>query len=172
MTRSFTRVNVLTLGLPWLLLSSVATEARVPVNVERMRQLIEVNQRVNTTITEVTDLEQYGREDVWRIPTSGKGDCEDFALLKRHMLIQRGWHASTLQIAVVLTKDGEPHAVLVVDTDQGLLALDNKAGTIRPISETGYTVVSMQSRQSPGKWVSATTGEETARPTVDLPIRR
>jgi predicted transglutaminase-like cysteine proteinase len=104
MTRSFTRVNVLALGLSWLLLSSVATEARVPVNAERMRQLIEVNQRVNTTITEVTDLEQYGREDVWRIPTSGKGDCEDFALLKRHMLIQRGWRASALQIAVVLRK--------------------------------------------------------------------
>jgi predicted transglutaminase-like cysteine proteinase len=65
------------------------------------------------------------------------------------MLIQRGWRASALQIAVVLRKDGEPHAVLVVDTDQGLLALDNKAGTIRPISETGYTVVSMQSRRAP-----------------------
>jgi hypothetical protein len=49
MTRSFTRVNVLALSLSWLLLSSVATEARVPVNAERMRQLIEVNQRVNTT---------------------------------------------------------------------------------------------------------------------------
>jgi predicted transglutaminase-like cysteine proteinase len=88
------------------------------------------------------------------------------------MLIQRGWRASALQIAVVLTKEGEPHAVLLVDTNKDLLALDNKTGTIRPIGETGYTVVSVQSRQSPGKWVSATTGEETARPTVDLPIKR
>jgi predicted transglutaminase-like cysteine proteinase len=172
MTRFFTRAHVLALGLPWLLLSSVSSEARVPLNAERMRQLSEVNQRVNTTVTEVTDLEQYGREDVWRIPTNGKGDCEDFALLKRQMLVQRGWLASTLQIAVVLTREGEPHAVLVVGTDQGLLTLDNKTGTIRPLGATGYTVVSMQSRRNSGSWISATTGEETARPTVDLPVRR
>src|SRR5215208_3156133 len=67
---------------------------------ERMSQLQQINNHVNSTIREVSDLEQYGREDVWTLPTSGKGDCEDFALLKRKLLIQRGWPAAALSIAV------------------------------------------------------------------------
>src|SRR5215212_2924607 len=86
---------------------------------ERMSQLQQINSHVNSTIREVSDLEQYGRDDVWTLPTSGKGDCEDFALLKRKMLIECGWPASALSISVGTTSSGEPHAVLVVATANG-----------------------------------------------------
>ncbi|EIM26873.1 transglutaminase-like cysteine peptidase [Microvirga lotononidis] len=93
--------------------------ARVALTSERMSELRQINSHVNSTIVEVSDMEQYGREDVWTLPTSGKRDCEDFALLKRKLLVQRGWPAAALSIAVGTTSSGEPHAVLVVTTGNG-----------------------------------------------------
>lgn len=142
--------------------------ARVALSAERMAELHQVNRCVNSTIVEVSDLEQYGREDVWALPTSGKGDCEDFALLKRKMLIERGWPASALSIAVGATAQGEAHAVLTISTAQGLLVLDNLTSSILPPSQTGHTYYS---RQSGRGWISAK-GEKTAEPTADLPVAR
>src|SRR4051812_24245887 len=82
---------------------SARTATPVLLTAERRAQLQQINGHVNSTIREVSDLEQYGREDVWALPTSGKGDCEDFALLKRKMLMERGWPASALSIAVGTT---------------------------------------------------------------------
>lgn len=140
--------------------------ASVALSDQRMAQLQQVNSYVNSTITEVSDMEQYGREDVWRLPTSGKGDCEDFALLKRKMLIERGWPASALSIAVGMTSQGEPHAVLTVATDRGSYVLDNLTSSILPPSKTGHT---FYARQSGRGWISAS-GERTSEPTVDLPV--
>ncbi|PVE21327.1 hypothetical protein DC522_27190 [Microvirga sp. KLBC 81] len=92
---------------------------QVVLTPERMAELQKVNHHVNSTIVEVTDLEQYGREDVWALPTSGRGDCEDFAILKRKMLIERGWPASVLSVTVGATAQGVAHAVLTVSTAQG-----------------------------------------------------
>ncbi|WP_445502878.1 transglutaminase-like cysteine peptidase [Microvirga sp. G4-2] len=71
--------------------AAVAKPARqVVLAPERLAELQQVNRHVNATIVETTDLEQYGREDAWTLPASGRGDCEDFVLLKRKMLIERG----------------------------------------------------------------------------------
>ena len=135
---------------------------------ERMSQMQQVNSHVNSTIVEVSDMEQYGRDDVWSLPTSGKGDCEDFALLKRKLLIQRGWPASALSIWVGATSRGEAHAVLVVTTASGEFVLDNLTSSILAPSQTGHA---FYSRQSGREWVSAS-GEKTSEPTVDFPIAR
>lgn len=140
--------------------------APVTLSDQRMAQLRQVNSYVNSTITEVSDMEQYGREDVWTLPTSGKGDCEDFALLKRKMLIERGWPASALSIAVGMTSQGEPHAVLTVATDRGSYVLDNLTSSILPSSQTSHT---FYARQSGRGWISSS-GERTSEPTVDLPV--
>ena len=113
-------------------------------------------------------MEQYGREDVWALPTSGKGDCEDFALLKRKMLIERGWPVSSLAITVGATAQGEAHAVLTVSTDRGDYVLDNLTSSILTSSQTGHV---FYARQSGRGWVSAT-GERTSQPTADLPVAR
>ena len=75
----------------WALFNACAGEApaQLALTAVRMAELQQVNSYVNSTVTEVSDMEQYGREDVWTLPNSGKGDCEDFALLKRKLLIQR-----------------------------------------------------------------------------------
>jgi predicted transglutaminase-like cysteine proteinase len=135
---------------------------------ERMAQLQQVNSHVNSTIREVSDLEQYGREDVWALPTSGKGDCEDFALLKRKMLIERGWPASSLSITVGATSQGEAHAVLTVSTSQGQYVLDNLTSSILSPAQTGHV---FYARQSGRGWISAS-GERTSEPVADLPVAR
>jgi predicted transglutaminase-like cysteine proteinase len=136
-----------------------------------MSVLRQVNSHVNSTVSEVSDLEQYGREDVWTLPTSGKGDCEDFALLKRKLLVDSGWPASTLLVTAVQTAEGEPHAVLMARTDQGDYALDNKTSEIRPFTATGYTMLSQQSQAGAGKWIAAGTGANADGPVADFPVR-
>jgi predicted transglutaminase-like cysteine proteinase len=133
---------------------------------ERMAQLQQVNSHVNSTIREVSDLEQYGREDVWTLPTSGKGDCEDFALLKRKMLVDRGWPSSALAITVGATSQGEAHAVLIVSTAQGQYVLDNLTSSILNPAQTGHV---FYARQVGNHWISAS-GERTREPTVDFPV--
>jgi predicted transglutaminase-like cysteine proteinase len=148
--------------------ASAGPAARIALTPERMSELRQINSHVNSTIVEVSDMEQYGREDVWTLPKSGKGDCEDFALLKRKLLLQRGWPASALSISVGTTSLGEPHAVLVVSTASGELVLDNLTSSILAPAQTGHA---FHSRQSGRGWVSAS-GERTSEPTVDLPVAR
>jgi predicted transglutaminase-like cysteine proteinase len=133
---------------------------------ERMSQLQQINSHVNGTIREVSDLEQYGREDVWALPTGGMGDCEDFAMLKRKMLIERGWPASALSISVGATAQGEAHAVLLVATAQGQYVLDNLTSSILSPEGTGHV---FYARQSGRGWVTAS-GERTSAPVADLPV--
>ncbi|TGU09573.1 transglutaminase, partial [bacterium M00.F.Ca.ET.156.01.1.1] len=62
---------------------------------ERWKTMLDVNYTVNTTITPMTDMEIYGVEERWAYPTT-VGDCEDFVLLKRKMLMNKGFSASNL----------------------------------------------------------------------------
>src|SRR5215510_11762213 len=70
-------------------------EQRFSATPERLSELHSVNQAVNREITPATDLEIYGQTEYWTIPTT-RGDCEDFALLKRKRLMARGWPASAV----------------------------------------------------------------------------
>jgi predicted transglutaminase-like cysteine proteinase len=121
---------------------------------ERMSQLQQINSHVNGTIREVSDLEQYGREDVWALPTSGKGDCEDFAMLKRKMLIERGWPSSALLLTVAADASAEGHAVLTAVTDKGDYILDNRTPRIVPASAAPYTFFKRQSQANPAQWTA------------------
>src|SRR6478735_107663 len=100
-------------------------------------------------------LQSYGKVEVWTYP-SGKGDCEDYVLLKRRMLIERGWPESTLLITVVRDENNEGHAVLTVRTDVGDLVLDNKRQQIVRWTDTPYTFVKQQSERNPLVWSSLT----------------
>src|SRR5262249_27439623 len=54
-------------------------------------ELLRINQWVNDTIKPMTDLEHWGVAERWNYPDDGYGDCEDYVLLKRRMLMQAGW---------------------------------------------------------------------------------
>jgi predicted transglutaminase-like cysteine proteinase len=114
----------------------------------------------------VTDLELYGKVEYWNYPTSGKGDCEDYVLLKRRMLIERGWPESTLLITVVRDENGEGHAVLTARTDAGDLVLDNKRQDIVRWTDTPYIYVKQQSEGNPLVWASLMPSGDSSQTTA------
>ena len=131
-----------------------ATQPRdVMLTSKAWKDLVSINRWVNNTIQPVTDLEHWGVVERWSYPDDGKGDCEDYVLLKRRMLIQAGWPREALLITVVRDKKDEGHAVLTVKTDKGDFVLDNQAEEILHWIDTGYRFVKRQSQSNPNIWV-------------------
>ena len=128
-------------------------EQRFSATPERLSELHSINQAVNHEITPATDLEIYGQTEYWTLPTS-KGDCEDFALLKRKRLMARGWPTSALLVTVVRDEKGEGHAVLTVRTMQGDFILDNKIDEVKVWHRTPYDFVMRQSYLNTRVWMS------------------
>ncbi|MEO0328854.1 MAG: transglutaminase-like cysteine peptidase [Pseudomonadota bacterium] len=118
---------------------------------KRWRDLVEVNTFSNVAIKPVTDQELYKVAEHWAYPTSF-GDCEDYVLMKRHMLMERGWPASALLITVVRQTNGDGHAVLTVRTDRADFILDNLNGQIKPWNETPYRYLKRQATRHSGQW--------------------
>lgn len=125
--------------------------SRITMTPERRAELEEVNALVNLMIRPVNDLQLYGQREFWTYPLK-EGDCEDYVLLKRRMLLSRNWPASVLLITVVRDEAGEGHAVLTVVTNEGDLILDNKHNAIRHWSETSYKYIKRQSAADPLVW--------------------
>ncbi|MFZ2101767.1 MAG: transglutaminase-like cysteine peptidase [Oricola sp.] len=116
------------------------------------KALLEINARVNTMIAPRTDIEMWGREEIWSYPVKF-GDCEDYVLLKRHELIEAGFKPGNLLITVVMQPNGDGHAVLTVRTDHGDFILDNLVGAVLDWRDTRYRYLKRQSTANAGKWV-------------------
>jgi predicted transglutaminase-like cysteine proteinase len=128
-------------------------ETRFSAGPQRLIELDAVNRGINHEIEPATDMEIYGQAEYWTIPVT-KGDCEDYALLKRQRLMSRGWPASALLMTVVRDEKGEGHAVLTARTVQGDFVLDNKVDEIKVWSRTPYEYVMRQSYLNPRIWMS------------------
>ena len=113
-----------------------------------------VNREVNAAIEPVSDQDNYGVAEYWAYPDNGKGDCEDYVLLKRRELMRLGFPREALLITVVRDQMGEGHAVLLLKSTVGDFVLDNKINMIRPWNATGYHFVKRQSQENPNVWVS------------------
>jgi predicted transglutaminase-like cysteine proteinase len=138
---------------------------RIQLTAAKFQEIERVNDAVNTEVAPVTDLELYGQPEVWAYP-SGKGDCEDYVLLKRRLLAARGFPESTLLITVVRDENNEGHAVLTVRTDRGDLILDNKRREVMRWADTPYTFVKRQSERNPLVWISLLPPETAPQTTV------
>jgi predicted transglutaminase-like cysteine proteinase len=138
---------------------------RIQLTAAKFQEIEKVNDAVNTDVAPVTDLELYGQAEVWAYP-SGKGDCEDYVLLKRRLLAARGFPESTLLITVVRDENNEGHAVLTVRTDRGDLVLDNKRREVMRWADTPYTFVKRQSERNPLVWISLLPPETAPQTTV------
>ena len=121
--------------------------------------LVRVNNWVNQKIKPLSDFEHWGLAERWSYPDDGYGDCEDYVLLKRRMLIQAGWPREALLVTVVRDKNDDAHAVLTVSTDKGDYILDNQNDNVLFWSETGYRFVKRQSQSSGNVWVSLGDGQ-------------
>ncbi len=93
-------------------------------------------------------MDHWGVVDRWDYPLDGKGDCEDYALLKRKMLIDIGFPR---QASADRRQGRGPggHAVLTVKTNKGEFVLDNLSDEIKPWTSTSYRFVKRQSRRTP-----------------------
>ena len=109
-----------------------------------------VNRRVNYSIRKASDQSTFGKADYWQSPTrdGAPGDCEDYVLAKRQALIASGVPAATLSIAIVQTRWGESHAVLLVIGDTGEVVLDSLSPAILRWDLAPYT---WRERQAPGQ---------------------
>ncbi len=119
-----------------------------------MRLIASVNVSVNRAVKPMNDFDIYGKDEVWTYPDKGVGDCEDYVLLKRRSLAERGLSLSNLLITVVRKPDGEGHAVLTVRTDKGDLILDNLNDSVKTWNKTPYRFLKRQASDHTGRWVT------------------
>jgi predicted transglutaminase-like cysteine proteinase len=135
-------------------LSKASTPRDVVLTPKAWTDLIQVNNWVNEKIRPITDLEHWGVVERWNYPDDGYGDCEDYVLLKRRMLMKAGWPREALLITVVRDKKSEGHAVLTVKTNKGEFVLDNQESEVLLWSKTGYRFVKRQSQEDQNTWVA------------------
>jgi predicted transglutaminase-like cysteine proteinase len=115
--------------------SDAALQLLAIVDAGRQREgrarLGEINRAINLAIHPMSDLAQFGQEDVWSSPLStfyrGAGDCEDYAIAKFVALRMAGIPSEDLRIVVLAdVMRGEGHAVAAVRLDGRWLILDNR----------------------------------------------
>jgi predicted transglutaminase-like cysteine proteinase len=131
----------------------VSEPAVLTLTPEVWRAIMSVNRGVNKRIKPMTDLKHWGVVDKWDFPDDGYGDCEDYQLLKRKLLVEHGLSRRAMRMTVVIDEQGEGHAVLMVRTDRGDFILDNKRMSVLPWQQTGYVFVKREGHDSLA-WIS------------------
>ena len=87
-----------------------------------------------------------------------EGACGDYAVSKRHALLERGWPSARLLLAeVILQEDGRHHLVLVARDRIGIWVLDNLQSRLATMAEfeRRYVLVRVQSASDPRIWDTA-----------------
>jgi predicted transglutaminase-like cysteine proteinase len=128
-----------------------SAERTLPSGDRAMSALREVNSSVNASISPM-QKSTHPMLARWTVSPSA-GDCNDYAVTKRHQLIEMGWPKSALRLAVVLT-GGRGHLVLVARLADGDFVLDNLSSSVRPWNAVDYEWISMQSGGNPHFWVA------------------
>jgi predicted transglutaminase-like cysteine proteinase len=90
-----------------------------------------INRAVNLAIEPMSDLAQWGVPDRWSSPletfTTGRGDCEDYAIAKYVALTAAG--VATEDVRLVVVRDlavGQDHAIVATRLDGNWIMLDNR----------------------------------------------
>lgn len=129
---------------------------RAAVTPELWATLYKVNDYVNKRILSRSDWQIFGQSDYWALPFQQQGqpmgDCEDFVLQKRQLLIARGIAPSALSIAVVRIGEDSLHAVLLVETDGGIYVLDSLSPRIAEANAVRYEWLERQVAGEAFQW--------------------
>lgn len=119
---------------------------------ERWLDLLDVNRMVNLAIVPAPNNHGLAGE-AWSI-NPDRGDCNDYAVSKRHELLRRGWPARALLLGEVIIGSGQHHLVLLVRTLSGDLVLDNLVLEIKPWSEVPYRWLRVQMPSNHQLWAT------------------
>jgi predicted transglutaminase-like cysteine proteinase len=111
-----------------------------------------VNHRINASIIPISKTYIGNLNEIWTIAPI-QGDCNDYAVTKRHELLKKGFPSSALRLSVTKTTFGVGHLVLVVSTKQGDLVMDSLSDAIRSWQATNYQWLKIQSARDPHLWV-------------------
>jgi len=142
-----------------------AASGPLKLDVALVTKVAAINTATNAAIRPMSDARQFGVEERWSYP-DGKGDCEDYALLKRRELHAAGIPLEDLLITVVRKTNGESHAVLTLHTTVGDFVLDNLDWRVKPWRQTPYTFVKRQSARDPRDWLSINAAADVATSAV------
>lgn len=94
-----------------------------------------INRAINLAIQPMSDAAQWGVPDRWSGPlatlTTGRGDCEDYAIAKFVALREAGIAEDDLRLVIVHDLAvGEDHAVVAARLDEKWIVLDNRRLTL------------------------------------------
>jgi predicted transglutaminase-like cysteine proteinase len=136
-----------------------ASPVLVRLTAQSWSELNQINTIANREIDPVGDEDHYRiyEQDIlnwWTYPDDGRGNCNDYVILKRKLLVEAGWPKAALLMTVVVDRHGDGHLILMVRTDRGDLILDNMREEIVSWDRTGYRFVKRQSALDPNDWVS------------------
>jgi predicted transglutaminase-like cysteine proteinase len=131
--------------------SNPTENERIDLDAETWELLKRVNHSVNMSI--IPTVKSYGPDlhDGWTIAPD-MGDCNDYAVTKRHELLESGLPAKALRLSVVKTASGIGHLVLVIVTTKGDIVMDNLTEAISPWQSTDYHWLKIQSAADARFW--------------------
>lgn len=148
-------------------MQSQLTNAGVTRAMAAEQMLARVNRWVNQNIAYQSDDRLYGQRDYWATASETlarkSGDCEDFAILKMHMLRAAGVEPSKMRL--MLLRDlaaNADHAFLVVSTPAGDMVLDNLSDRVY-FAHEARDVRPILSFSEDRRWVHAMRGDDAAQ---------
>jgi predicted transglutaminase-like cysteine proteinase len=104
-----------------------------------------INRAINLAIVPTSDMKQWGVPDRWSPPletlTTGRGDCEDYAIAKYAALLDAGISNNDLKLLIVhnLLRN-EDHAILATRVDGKWYVLDNRWLALVSDSQLAYVI--------------------------------
>lgn len=107
---------------------------------ELQSMLEKLTTKTNQFFKPKTDKENYGVEELWNLPAV-YADCDDYAAVKRKVLLDAGFPASALLLTHVNDSSGGSHLVLAVRTTEGDFMLDNLNNNVKRWNQMGYQAV-------------------------------
>jgi predicted transglutaminase-like cysteine proteinase len=154
--------RALALSLVAISLSSPAFGQKAPD--EALKILQRINEEVNSEITYLSDMENYGVKDLAVTEPEPKklpgrsflakyGDCEDYALTKKARLIKAGVSPKDIQVVGVQVPRRPLHAVLLARVGNCpspliLDSYDDQIRTQRQREKSGWVFGNLQTRAS------------------------
>jgi predicted transglutaminase-like cysteine proteinase len=140
----------------------------IPDTLAELPQLETINEMVNSAIVPTTGRTLLVNPH-WSIDPV-VGDCNDYAVTKRHRLLEAGWPSSALLLAEVsLATTGEHHLILIVRGKTADWALDNRLSTVVKLSavRNQYILHRVESTEDPKFWTKSLARASEARHAAD-----